>query len=230
MKEYPNVMSEHDTIEAALAGRSLARFGDGELRLALGGSAISQVTDLDLQQEFKRILRGPSKALVCIPRQGSGPKAENWRKYAVDKFVRLYGDDQEYGSSFVTRPDNAPVIANPEYMATIRKLWSQKDIVLVVGTDYGSLREKDMAEARSLRVVYGPRRDAYSSINEIEEKIGKPSGAVILCLGATATCLAERLARKGVHALDLGHIGRFMHRYEHPTKNVPASSDIPAVV
>jgi hypothetical protein len=37
---------------------------------------------------------------------------------------------------------------------------------------------------------------------------------VIICLGPTATVLAERLAKKGVHALDLGHIGMFMRRLD----------------
>jgi hypothetical protein len=31
---YPRVLSEDETLDAALAGRSLARYGDGELRIA----------------------------------------------------------------------------------------------------------------------------------------------------------------------------------------------------
>lgn len=231
MKEYPNVLTEHETLERALAGASLSRFGDGELRLANGGSAISQVAEIHLRQELKNILHGPSLSLVCIPRQeAGGAKALNWKKYAVEKFVKMYGDNQDYGSSFITRPDNAPSIGNKDFMLKIRGLWAGKDIVLVVGTDYGSLRETDFAEARSFRVVFGPRRDAYANIDEIEQKIIKDptyrGGPVLMCLGATATCLAERLARKGIQGLDLGHIGRFMHRYLEPQKHaVPSNQE-----
>jgi hypothetical protein len=58
--------------------------------------------------------------------------------------------------------------------------------------------------------MYGPQRDAYNEIDAIEAGIGTPKGTVFLCLGPCATVLAERLAVKGVHALDLGHLGRFL--------------------
>jgi hypothetical protein len=51
---------------------------------------------------------------------------------------------------------------------------------------------------------------AYGEIDRIEEEIGKPSGPVFLVIGATATALAARLARKGLWAMDMGHLGHFM--------------------
>jgi hypothetical protein len=53
-------------------------------------------------------------------------------------------------------------------------------------------------------------QNAYAEINRIEAEImSEPAGPVLMCLGVTATVLAARLAAKGVHALDLGHIGMF---------------------
>jgi hypothetical protein len=53
---YPKVMSEAATLSAAQTN-SLARFGDGELSLALGGNCISQVQVPALQKERRRGVR-----------------------------------------------------------------------------------------------------------------------------------------------------------------------------
>jgi hypothetical protein len=42
-----------------------------------------------------------------------------------------------------------------------------------------------------VRIVEGPRRDAYAVLDEIEEQIGLFSGPVLLCLGPSATVLAD---------------------------------------
>lgn len=210
---YPNHLSmvnEDDTIDLALQGMSLARFGDGELRLAIGGDAISQrERSPRLVAELQAMLKArPANCLVCIPNIDSAtPKAESWAKYAEPKFVALYGP-QVFGSSFITRPDSAPWIDRPDYWDKVEQLWRGKDVVMVLG-DEKSLTPERCASAASIRVVHGPRKDAYAEIDRLEDEIGRPAGPVLMCLGVTATVLAARLAPKGVHALDLGHIGMF---------------------
>lgn len=191
---------------------SLARFGDGELRIAVGGDCISQrQRHLTLVAELRTMLHKPrAGCLVCIPNiKSRTPKAESWSNYNDRKFVGLYGDF-EFGSSFITRPDSAPWIDTPEYWASVHDLWRGKDVVLVVGDKKSVTTEMLAGEAASVREVIGPRQNAYAEIDRIEEEIGEPPGVVIMCMGVTATVLAWRLAAKGVHALDLGHIGMFM--------------------
>lgn len=208
--KYPKVMSEQATIDAALSGRSLARFGDGELRLAVGGGCSSQRPNDKLKGEFRDILagRGHARLLPCIPNFADCPRAEAWQNYKDDKYVMLYRAKQ-FGSAFITRPDNMPKIDNKNYWGEVRKFWGGRDVVLVRG-DEKSLTSNFMKEARSVREVIGPRQHAYDEIDRIEHEIGRPEGPVIMCLGATATALAHRLAKKGVWALDLGHLGMFM--------------------
>jgi hypothetical protein len=207
---YPAVMSEIETLEAAIAGKSLARYGDGELRVALGRKCISQIANEFLADELKAILARPQEGLIaCIPNAFSDtPKRESWLRFATEGYTRLYGMPS-YGSSFITRPDSAPWIDTPEYWLRVRELWRDKDIVLVLG-DERSLRPEGMADARSIRTVWSKTRDAYAEIDRVEEEIGNPPGPVLMCLGCTATALAARLARKGVHAIDIGHMGMFM--------------------
>lgn len=221
---YPNVLSEDETVDAALSGFSLARFGDGELRLAVGSDCISQRENSPaLIGELQAMLTSaPAGCIVCIPNVYSAtPKADSWRRYAESKYVSLYNEPAHkvYGSSFITRPDSAPWIDRPDYWEKVERFWRDRDVVLVVG-DEKSLTPEMCASAKSIRVVSGPRKNAYAEIDRIEadtlKALGEiwfpsdgPRPIVLMCLGVTATVLAARLAPKGIHAVDLGHIGMF---------------------
>lgn len=203
---YPKVLSEDDTLDLAIAGRSLARYGDGELKVILGANCISQIYDQKLATEMANILK-KSEALACIPNSMAQGTKPAWLGYTRPEYARLY-TNKVYGSSFVSRPDSAPWIDRTEYWEKVNSIWKGKDVTLVIGTER-SLHKGSLPGAASIREVWGPRRDAYAEIDRIEAEIGEPSGPVLLCLGCTATVLAERLAKKGVWAIDLGHIGMF---------------------
>ena len=204
---YPNVLSEDATLDEILKGRSVARYGDGEIRLMFGGTSASQKADKSLAVELRMILMDSDpRVLPCIPNARSKtPKAKNWEKYTIPKITTKY-TLPVYGSSFITRPDSAPWIDRPDYWDRMTSIWAGKDVTLVIGSQR-SLTPARMSVAKSIRVVEGTYRDSYQIINELMEKIGRPAGPVILCLGATATVMASRLAKIDVHAVDLGHYG-----------------------
>lgn len=203
------VMSEQETIKLCRT-HSIARFGDGELRVALGGKAISQRADPRLAQELRAILRNDVPGLlVGVPNFESTSRQDAWASYSQGKFAQLYVRGRKYASSLISRPDSAPWIDTPEYWASVRELWKDQDVVLVAG-DRKSITPEMMNDAASVRSVTAPRQDAYADINQIDRDVGDHRGVVVLCLGCTATVLASRLHRRGVHALDLGHVGMFM--------------------
>jgi glycosyltransferase GT-like protein/methyltransferase family protein len=213
VKKYPQIMSEESTL-ANCQLKSIARFGDGEWRCAVGGGCTSQRPEPKLARELQTILRAEAEGcMIGLPNpfHPDAPRRESWIKYTEAKFTSLLAQDRRvYWSSFITRPDNAPWIDNAIYWDNVRSLWRGEDIVLVVGDKKSITTEMIGSEALSVREVIGPRQHAYERIDQIEEEIGKPSGRVLLCLGTTATVLAYRLSKKGIHALDLGHIGMFM--------------------
>ncbi len=221
---FPKCLSEAETLERAIAGQNLARFGDGEFSIARGGHCVSQKGDKSLAKELRDILeKAPSGCLPCLPDPyGGTPKKANWQKFEK---ADLKLGDQQFGSAFISRPDSAPWIDTPEYWQRMRTLWAGKDVTLVLGSQR-SLRSDMIADAASVREVWGTYRDAYDArgipsdkrnhpdalltVDELIEAVGKPSGPVLLCLGPTATVMAARLAARGVYAVDLGHLGLFM--------------------
>ncbi len=216
--KYPTVAPELATITAAHMGFSLARYGDGELKLALGKDAKSQRGDPKLAAALRRILQaGPGKCLVCIPNcEAPTPKAASfWNAYKADRYVRLYRpDDGErvlYGSSFITRPDSAPWIDTPAYWASMIDLWRGLDVVLVRGSSK-SLTAADLAEAGSVEEIVVSRQHAWTDYPALLSRLTGEERRVILCLGATATVLAYELAARDVQALDLGHVGMFLRK------------------
>lgn len=209
---YPRVLSEHETLELAHAGVSIGRYGDGEFNHCFGKSNATQPADFNLTRELRELLLSDdSRFLPCIPNVYSAtPK--NWLEYAGRDVCGLLRN-RVYGSAFISRPDSAPWIDTPEYWDRVTDLWRGKDVVLAIGSRR-SLVPALLQQASSVRLVEYPSGSrgtgAYDKIDQIEEEVGRPSGPALLCLGPTGTVLAARLARKGVHGLDLGHIGMFL--------------------
>src|SRR4029077_1305667 len=133
-RKYPKVIDEFATIEL-MRTRSIARFGDGEWRCAIGGGCTSQHADRRLAAELQKILANQEpRLMVGIPNAfGNGcPRSESWERYAEARYIQHLGDGEFY-SSFITRPDNAPWIDTPIFWEKVRNLWKDRDIVLVVG-------------------------------------------------------------------------------------------------
>lgn len=222
--KYPQCLTEAETVERAINGMNLARYGDGEFNLCVGRNCTSQRADKSLAAELRGILeQAPNGCLPCLPTPyGGTPKKANWQAY--ERLNIEINPRQEYGSAFITRADSAPWIDTATYWDRIRDLWRGKDIVLVKGSER-SLRQATLHDAKSVMVVHGTYRDAYDArgltdkrdrpdahrhINELMEAIGRPGKTILLCLGAAATVMAARFAKLGEHAVDVGHLGMFM--------------------
>lgn len=210
---YPSVLDEFDTMQLAVTGKSIARFGDGELNICRGGKSVSQSYDPKLREELLAILRGGVPQVVpCIPNvESETPRRAFWAPYASPFFTAYYGRGVRFGSSFVTRPDNAPWIDRRSYWEAVEGIWRGKDVTLVGGDRV--MFDVIKPTCRTLTFIAAPRRDAYAKIDDLEglAYANGRLGPVIICLGAAGTALAARLAKRGCWALDLGHIGMFMN-------------------
>lgn len=207
---YPDVLSEMATLQAIVAGQSIARYGDGEFKMAGHEAGIkSQQSDPELSARLRAILHESGDCMVGIPNiHSKTPKHDFWRKYKG--YASLLVDDRPYVSSFITRPDSAPWIDTPEYWDLLESLWIGQDVTLVRGSSK-SLTAEDLIGAARVTEILCPRQHAWREYDSILERVGTPKRA-LLCCGPTATVMAVDLCAKGVHAIDLGHVGMFLRK------------------
>jgi hypothetical protein len=209
------------------SGRSIARYGDGELKMAGRGVGIKmQQHHPELQRRLIEILKDSGDCLVGIPNiYSQTPKIEFWGKHA--SFASLLVD-RPYVSSFITRADSAPWINTPEYWSLLESLWVGKDVTLVRGSGK-SLTPDDLIGARNIREILTPRQHSWAEYASIVGRVGTPDHTVLICLGPAATVMAVDLCRKGVHACDLGHAALFLRKYRRGESPVVTDEDRAAV-
>lgn len=211
---YPQVIGEFKTVDAVLTGKSLARFGDGELKLMDGKGYFREPESAELGGELLHVLQRPAaNCLVGIPTMDpAGPKYAGWIRHA-DRFAKLLRPDcVQYYSAFVTRPDSAPWINSMTFAFKIRDLWKGKRVAVLAEPGNSILKAVKLS-AKKVKHVPCPHREAYAEIDRLEAAItgGKPEIALLSC-GPTATCLANRLALRGIHAVDIGSAGGYLLR------------------
>lgn len=208
---YPVVIGEFDTIAAVAAGKNLGRLGDGELKVAYGSGYCREPENAKLTEEMREVIQSPHEnCLVGIPTMDPrGPKYQNWTRH-MSRFSQLVNRKVQYYSAFVSRPDSAPWIRTREYALSVQALWLGKRTIVVCerkGSIFGAVQ----LGALKAKHVECPHTQAYAVIDDLERAVCVADPEIaILSAGPTATCLANRLARRGVHAVDLGSAGRFL--------------------
>lgn len=214
-RAYPRVVDEVTTLRQVLAGHSIARYGDGEFSMACGGAMKSQAYDEGLSRRLREILLDSGPCLVGIPNihpDIDTPKRSGWDKQ-IARGIRLTDPTRTYHSAFITRPDSAPWIDTLEYWDLVEQVWRDQDVVLVRGSEK-SLLPSDLTGARSVREVKTRPQHAWQDYAAILAAVDpRPETRVLLCIGATATVMAVDLCARGVHAIDLGHLGMFLRKH-----------------
>jgi hypothetical protein len=208
---WPQVLDEFATVKELATGKSIARFGDGEFKLIGGGAQVREPANEALGRELQHILRNPDpNCLVGIPTMNpNGPKYHSWSKH-INNFLQYIDHGRQYYSAFITRPDSAPWIFRREYAEAVQALWAGKRVSLVCERDNKIFKLVKQAAGKILHTEC-PHRETYAIIDQIEDKIIRERGEIaVLSCGPAATCLANRLASRGVQTLDFGSMGGFM--------------------
>ena len=211
---YPTeIADEFATMRSVRDGASLARFGDGELKLATGREYRRQTRSRRITVELCKVLNHPaSGCLVGIPTLNpDGPKYANWLRHKP-RFEQVIQRAGPFGSAFITRPDSAPWIECRKYFELVVACSAFKRVALVSEPE-NKLRGVLEATAREVVHVECPSHQAYEHIRALQVAVeaARPDLAV-LSIGVTATCLAHRLAKHGIQAIDFGSIGGMLAR------------------
>jgi hypothetical protein len=211
MDQYPEVIDEMATVVELLKGSSIARLGDGEFKLIDGKGYVREPANPRLGKELRNVVRHPSPScLVGTPRiVSAGPKNGNWLA-RIHRYTPFLADDVIYYSAFISRPDSAPWINRPKFARKLQLLWKDRHVVALCEPT-SSLRRMLAFGAGKITHIECPSENAYALIDLFEKAIvqAQPQITFLAC-GPTATCLANRLARRGIQTIDFGSGGAFI--------------------
>ena len=237
----PKVLSISETINyIKIHNCSVARFGDGEMKLINGHPIKFQVFDELLSSSLAHILETDSnhKLLVCIPDTFANlgefePSARKyWRHFMAHNranWKRLLHKNIIYGNAFISRPymifkDKSKA---RNHIDCIMSIWENRHILVIEG-EYSRLGVgNDLFKfASSVTRILCPNNNAWHFKNEILNHISKFSKdyIILLALGPTATVLATDLSELGYLAIDIGHID-----VELEWLNLNASTKVPII-
>lgn len=204
-RDWPVCLSEEQTVRRVLAGMSLARFGDGEFKIAMGGGTSTHKPSERLAQEFRGILVAPPKGLLPAipPMDPRDLHLWNWQRHKP-RFVKVLDMGRVYGSAMVGRAKSCPWLLDPKYLALFRSIWKGRKVVAVCPP--GHHLEKLLAPTvASMAIVRCPIVEAYDDIERLHrEALATKADMAVICAGPAAKALAARLCGSGMQAVDLG--------------------------
>lgn len=215
------VMSEWLTLDELLKGKSIARFGDGEIKHMDGKRNVSQIHHPELTKRLNEVFRSRlPNLLIGIPNVYNGREFtevnQNYINNMERRFRKIADKSHLYASSYITRGDLCGYLAWPSYWSKIFELWTDRDVTLIRGHDGRATGKGAMlAKARSVHHIETPISGAWKDYDRIfrEAMLRPESDLFLLCIGPTATILAHDLALKKRQALDIGHLGMFYSRH-----------------
>lgn len=211
----PKVLNLYDSLYSLInSNKSIARFGDGEFKIMMGESINFQKHDPKLAKRLEEVLQNNLENLyVGIPDVFGYCDSDYFRRVMVscrDYLYKFMNFENIYLDAKITRQANfATKEQGEDYYANLKKIWQDKDLVIVEGAGSRLGIGNDLfANAKSIERIICPIKDAFSRYDEILEKCKTcdKEKLFILALGPTATVLTYDLAQSGYRAIDAGHI------------------------
>lgn len=211
-----------ETIDELLhTQKSMVRFGDGEIVMIKGGDLMLQKASPEIAAGLAEILRYTEDDLiVTIPgifetlsdhRKASRQFWKDHLFFCRKTYEKYCNPNRVYYSTFVSRcyyylKDRSGVGAQ---FAKIRKIWENKDIVIVEGERTHNGVGNDLFDtAHSVERIICPPSDAYGAVSAILEACTnyEKDRLFVLSVGVAAKFLTVELFRQGYRALDIGNL------------------------
>ena len=228
-----------ETIDELLyTGKSMVRFGDGEIVMIKGVDLMLQKASPEIGEGLSKILAYPyDDLIVTIPGifdtlSDHLPQSRQfWKDHLLfcrKTYEKYCNPNRIYYTTFVSRcyyyaKDRSNC---GRWFAKIRKIWENRDIVVVEGTKSHNGVGNDLLDsARSIERIICPPSDAYGALPEILEACmcyGRDR-MFLLSVGVAAKFLAVELFRQGYRVLDIGNLDM---EYEWYVRRTPGKTAI----
>ncbi len=222
-KNKLNILDDKEILNKIILERkSIARFGDGELKWILGIEQVSfQDGSLELSKRLEEVLRSKdNNILICIPKAFNNVKGYTYKsKCFWCNFIRWHGKDiisyldlkYNYGDSTFTRwyIEYKDKTNMKKKIKEIMKIWDNRNVVIIEGSQTKTgIGNELLNNCKSIKRIIAPSKNSFDFYNDIlneAKKIDK-NNLILIALGPTATILAYDLTKLGYQALDVGHI------------------------
>lgn len=206
-------------------GKSLVRFGDGEMDLMSGrGRHKFQHYDEKLARRLQEIIRCKEERLMIAvaDNYGSLEKYNEDGKQGIRNYMtreirmehRKWLDvNSTYHNTYITRPyalfaDNH-TLAPLERFRQLQRIWEGRNIIFVEGALTRLGVGNDLFDnAASIRRIEAPATSSFDKYDEILDaalKNAEKDVLFLVALGPTAEVLVYDLFQKGYQAVDIGH-------------------------
>ena len=200
---------------------SVSRYGDGEFAVMRGEGNVFQNSDARLAQRLIEVMTHPiAHHVIGIPSLIKEDCKEYrastfWSMVVVQNrklFKQVLSDKVVYLDSLFSR---FYFLNNDKgqcglYVAFLKKIWQERDIIIVEGIQTRSGVGNDLySNACSIQRILGPATSAFDMYDVILDAIvqhAKRNQLILLSMGMTATVLAYDLAKLGYWAIDIGHL------------------------
>lgn len=209
------ILSLDSTMDELLkSNKSLVRFGDGEIGLMFGKFEVGfQKHNQKLSSRLLEIINNDSDDVItCLsPHYNScysfDIKDEStWLHFIVKTKRELYNAIANYNKSY----GNAEVTRNANNVLKFKKLWQDRDVVIVEGEATRMGVGNDLLDnVKSIKRILCPKENSFDKYDEILKACNKidNSHLFLIALGPTATVLAyDLIVGGGYRALDIGHL------------------------
>lgn len=221
-KNHIRVMSIDETLDELLStDKSLVRFGDGEIIMIRGKSLYFQEKSDEIARRLADILQYREEGLmVAVPDifdgvsqyRASGQKF--WKDHLLffrSVYRQYCNPDRIYGNAYVSRCyyNYEDKSRSAGWFLKIRRLWQERDIVVVEGAGTHNGVENDLlSNAKSVKRILCPVSNAGDKLTQIHRAcLDMPADSLFLVsIGPAAKLLAQDLYHDGRRVIDIGNL------------------------
>lgn len=222
IKKPPVVASVEETIDTLSSGRySIARFGDGEIKLVAGKDIYFQKATPFVTEKLREVLSCDVDGLLVGVADIFGDRSRYsekatlyWKKHLHryrKVWYRYLRKNKKYYNASMTRQyislkDRS---RGKQIYDRMKKIWEDKDVVFIEGEKSRLGVGNDLfANTGSIKRILAPSTQAFNKYDEIlkeAQNFGKDT-LFLIALGPAATGLAYDLHLMGYQAIDIGHV------------------------
>lgn len=213
-----NVIGLKETLQHVKNGFSVARFGDGEMRLLTKRGSIGfQKASEDIANCLRDVISTDSKSLLlCLPMlKSSNMKVTSKLAWAsllssvgdIEKFI---SKDKVYGNAFISRPYIDYKKPDLTIFTQFQDIFSGKKILIVNGYNNNLHNSALLKGALDIKRIAIPNKNAFSLKVSVSKKIDslllqEEFDLVVFSCGPLASYLAY-VHHQDIQCLDIGHI------------------------